>query len=81
MRKIERLRLEALKACRFRGHKMRRFRTSRWYPTMRYTTCTVCGMEVTIDSHPAPNGIEIGGEAVALDCGDPSRFDSDGSLK
>jgi hypothetical protein len=27
-----------------------------------------CGMEVTINQCPAPNGIGIGGEAVALNC-------------
>jgi len=31
-------------------------------------TCLVCGMRVHCTTHPAPNDIDIGGEAVALNC-------------
>ena len=31
-------------------------------------TCQACGMTAKTDTHPAPNGIEIGGTMVALDC-------------
>lgn len=79
MRKIERLRLEALEACRYHGHDMGRFVT--YTPCIRYAHCKVCDKQVVIDSYPAPNAIDIGGEAVALDCGSESRFNADGSIK
>ena len=31
-------------------------------------TCRKCDMTVHLYTHPAPNGVEIGGEAVALNC-------------
>jgi hypothetical protein len=31
-------------------------------------TCRTCGAEVQCLLHPAPNQIDIGGEAVALNC-------------
>jgi hypothetical protein len=73
MRKIERLRLEALESCRFRGHKMGQFITlasRNGQALVRVAYCTMCNKQVAIDSHPTPNGIEIGGEAVALECED-----------
>ncbi len=30
--------------------------------------CDLCGMEVSVRPTPAPNDIDISGEAVALDC-------------
>jgi len=75
MRYIDRLRLSALRSCRWRGHDMRRFRHRRshmWsepYGYLADSECKRCGMTVHLDTHPAPNGIDIGGEAVALDCG------------
>lgn len=30
--------------------------------------CIFCKMAAMIDTHPAPNSIDIGGEAVALNC-------------
>lgn len=66
MRTIERLRQEALESCKFRGHKMKSF--SRKYRHWWDSTCKVCGMEVCVNDNPAPNGIDIGGEAVALHC-------------
>lgn len=66
MKKIERLRIEALESCNFRGHRMNSF--SRKYQHGRSSECRDCGMNVTIDDNPLPNGIDIGGEAVALHC-------------
>ena len=57
---------EALEACNFRGHDMTEFREIQDYVSR--STCVRCEMEVTCDVHPAPNGIDIGGEAVALNC-------------
>lgn len=36
-------------------------------------TCTTCGMEAGTDHNPPPNGIDIGGEMVALNC-EPKRL-------
>ena len=33
-----------------------------------YSRCKICGMEVSVNVKPMPNEIDIGGEAVALDC-------------
>jgi len=66
MKKLERLRLEALESCRFRRHNMGRFR--RYNDTIRYSHCQQCGAQVVINSRPQPNEIDIGGEAVAVYC-------------
>ncbi len=69
MRKIERLRKEALESCKFRGHKMERFEYSsnkHW----ALAACQICSKHVSICLFPLPNEIEIGGEAVALGCED-----------
>jgi len=67
MRKIERLKREALESCRFRGHKMEHFKN---YGNISkaYSQCKVCLETVAINAYPLPNSIEIGGEAVALYC-------------
>ncbi len=71
MRKIERLRLEALETCKFRGHKMERFEHFHGpLSKIAHSQCKVCGKTVAITTHPPPNGIAIGGEAVALGCDD-----------
>jgi len=79
MRKYDRLRKEALEACKFRGHEMTRFDRTVCYDlstgeTVRETglsLCHVCGRAVMVDTRPLPNGIDISGEAVALNCEDP----------
>lgn len=81
MRKIEKLRLEALESCRYRGHDMGRFKTHDYWTDQRYAHCKVCNMQVIINSRPTPNEIDLCGEAVALDCGDESQWDKDGNLK
>lgn len=68
MRKIERLKKEALESCKLRGHNMKRFIRHDYWPTVRYAHCRNCGRQVVVNSRPQPNGIEIGGEAVALNC-------------
>lgn len=76
MKKIDRLKKEALMACQWTGHKMGKW-TNLTYgegwrnPGPRYTAsaeCQECGMLVDVDTRPPANGIEIGGEAVALFC-------------
>ena len=66
MTKLRRLQLEALGSCRFRGHRMSRFEHST--PDNAVSSCLDCPATVQVLSHPAPNQIDIGGEAVALNC-------------
>lgn len=69
MTRFERLRKEALAACRYRGHRMQITTHSILGRRVRATwRCTVCDKSVAIDTHLDPNGIDIGGEAVALEC-------------
>ena len=74
MSRLERLRKGALAACEYQGHKMKRFEHSIPYNgIMRghiYSECKICGKGVMCNSNPAPNEIDIGGEAVALGCED-----------
>jgi hypothetical protein len=71
---LTRLSRDARAACKWRGHDMRPFHPIPYWANVRTSECRKCGMQVAIDADPAPNGIDIGGEAVALDCGSPSRF-------
>lgn len=71
MTKLERLRLEALESCRWRGHDMGQFRQADFFKdTLRYAHCKVCGLQVVINSRPQPNEIDIGGRALAMGCAD-----------
>ncbi len=60
------LRREAQRTTTARGHRMQ------WAPTLVPTivigTCHWCHMQVALNRTPQPNEIEIGGEAVALNC-------------
>lgn len=65
----ERLRRAALDATKFRGHTMRFFHWDQVPDRGRgFSTCRKCGMYVQILTHPMPNDIDIGGEAVATNC-------------
>jgi hypothetical protein len=70
--KLRRLKKSAMESCIFRGHKMNKFRGSVW-STKHNSLCTECLMRVTVNLNPAPNDIEIGGEAVALNCRGPQE--------
>ncbi len=59
---ITELQDEALESCKFRGHKMGKFNK------YNISECTICKAWVQVDDKPAPNGIDIGGPAVALHC-------------
>ena len=58
---------EALKSCKWRGHKMLALE-----PLLNriggFARCKKCKKEVMIILKPLPNEIEISGEAVALNC-------------
>lgn len=67
------LRAEAHEACRNRGHNMTRFtRIGKSYRTGKWnwwrSRCKDCGAEVDVKMNPQPNEIDIGGNAVALNC-------------
>ena len=70
MTTLETLRGQADDSCSRRGHRMV------WEPpicgeTMQEAECSVCKAWVQVDTKPLPNGIDIGGPAVALGC--PAR--------
>lgn len=68
--KLSTLRKRAQRATKARGHAMR------WQspfgradgPQSQYAVCKHCARDVLIVEAPAPNGIDIGGPAVALNC-------------
>lgn len=66
MTKLQRLKREARAAATARGHTLARF--NYWHGGRYYAYCSQCGEEALVRERPAPNEIEIGGEAVALNC-------------
>jgi len=60
MKKETRLKKEANRAADFRGHRL--------FWQGNTGTCEHCGAWAQIDTNPAPNGIDIGGPAVAVNC-------------
>ena len=66
---LSQLRTEADTSARFRGHIIDW--VTPWHGegrSLQNGSCRGCGMEVQINSKPLPNQIDIGGEAVALNC-------------
>jgi len=70
MRAIDRLKRSARESASWRGHTLGRFsfNVTRNGRATACAECTRCKMWVGVDTRPAPNGIDIGGEAVALNC-------------
>lgn len=69
MKKITRLKKEAHESATWRGHEID------WGHiyhgegrSLRAGSCRKCGRAVMVNTNPPPNGIDIGGEAIALDC-------------
>ena len=68
--KLSTLKRRAQQSTRLRGHRMR------WNepfgrangPKSQFGFCRVCNAEVLLCEKPAPNGIDIGGAAVAVHC-------------
>lgn len=50
----------------WRGHKMTRFENVDGHRHL--STCISCTAQVVVNTRPQPNEIDIGGEAVALNC-------------
>lgn len=68
-RTLRRLLREAREAARMRGHEIKRAKVERSESrSTAVLVCRRCGSEVGVDTRPLPNGIEIGGEAVAVGC-------------
>ncbi len=64
---LRKLKASALASTIWRGHHMGRF-TQSSHSTEYRAFCTKCGLGVWVNTHPAPNGIDISGEAVAMGC-------------
>lgn len=68
MTKLENLKREAEEACRWRDHTMSRWKSSDYWPKTATASCKACGASVTVQVNPPLNGIDIGGDAVAINC-------------
>jgi hypothetical protein len=69
--KLSTLRKSAQGTTKARGHRMRwgnPYGNATALVFSQNGQCSKCGMEVTLHERPAPNQIDIGGEAVALTC-------------
>jgi hypothetical protein len=66
MTKLQRLQAQARMSAENRGHTLAPF--SLLAPGNAVSKCTVCNREVQVLTKPAPNQIDVGGEAVALRC-------------
>jgi hypothetical protein len=70
MTKEKRLKKEAMDAAKWRGHLFH----GKWlvndYVSYKnfIRICTLCGKQVYINTKPAPNEIDISGQAVAVGC-------------
>ena len=72
MRTLAQLKKEGHRSAKMRGHTL-----GRWKPTSTnrqdraaYATCLRCERVVYVSTHPPPNGIDLGGDAVAMNCRD-----------
>ncbi len=71
MRKAQRLKRDARAAATWRGHSMRLFipvGTREYKPIQWAACCRNCSAAMVVNIKPAPNEIDIGGTAVALNC-------------
>jgi hypothetical protein len=59
---------EALEAAKWRGHSMGPWRIRDFCWGTAFSVCRVCGAEVQVDPNPAPNGSDISGDAVSVNC-------------
>lgn len=75
MKKIEKLKASALESAKWRGHRMTNFSMNS--PTSGHAFCLECPAMAFVDSKPGPNGIDVSGEAVAINC---KRTGSGGKL-
>lgn len=72
MRSLHALKMEAAKTMIRRGHRLRYWVNEgpdKRRSTRAHTSCPDCDREAQVNTRPMPNEIDIGGEAVALNCG------------
>lgn len=62
------LKQEARESAEYRGHTLGEWQKDAYWPAVWHNSCTRCGRAVRIDKNPMPNGIDVSGEAVALNC-------------
>lgn len=62
------LKRSAARSTAWRGHRMRWSIHHGEHRSIVVGVCIRCEMPVSCDTKPQPNGIDIGGEAVALNC-------------
>jgi hypothetical protein len=67
MTALKRLKMRAKESCEWRGHNMSYFK-QKPCSTAHDSFCINCGAMVVVQVNPPANGINIGGEAVALNC-------------
>jgi hypothetical protein len=68
MKSYRSLKREAARATHSRGHRMSWSIHHGEHRSLVIGVCVYCEMQVSCDPKPEPNGIDIGGEAVALNC-------------
>ena len=69
MTKFDELKKSARETAKWRGHKLWNYQFTVGDSGIKASyTCKICGKMVFIITNPAPNGIDISGEAIALNC-------------
>lgn len=66
---LDTLKKNAIKTAKSRGHKMGGW-TDGYESRSSVCECTVCDAWVQVETEPAPNSIDIGGPAIAVNCAD-----------
>jgi hypothetical protein len=62
------LKSSAEESANWRGHELGEWSRHSWKPRISIANCIHCNMQVAVNIAPLPNEIDIGGEAVALNC-------------
>ena len=71
MSALDQLQKQAESACNNRGHQLGKWEIYHGERnSLANNACVRCGKEVQCNTLPLPNGIDIGGEALALGCRD-----------
>jgi len=65
---MKQLQREAKESCEWRGHSMIPWQYHSFWKNITYSSCSKCSGFVQCDTAPPPNGIDIGGSAVAENC-------------
>lgn len=66
MTTLRTLKKNARKSAEWRGHKLGRFSIQHY--GRAYARCENCNASVCVNTRPMPNQIDIGGDAVAVNC-------------